>query len=77
MSLATEVLKLMTVFLVAFICKQLFKFKPQTWMNALKALTVVMIMQLVTTLKEVTPAHAILDTQGMDLHASVSSLNLC
>ena len=46
-------------------------------MNALKALISVMTMQLATTLKEVTPAHATLDTQGMDLHALVSILILC
>ena len=41
-------------------------------MNVLKALIAVMIMQLATILKEVTPALAKVDTQGMDLHASVS-----
>ena len=42
-------------------------------MNALKTLISVMIMQLVTTLKEVTPALATLDTQAMDFLALVSS----
>ena len=45
-------------------------------MNVLKVLIAVMIMQLATTLKEVTPALATVDTQGMDLHALVSSLVL-
>ena len=44
------------------------------WMNVLKALIAVMTMRLVTTLKEVTPALATLDTQGMGLHAIVSFL---
>ena len=35
-----------------------------------------MTMQLATTFKGVTPALATLDTQGMDLHALVSSLVL-
>ena len=42
-------------------------------MNVLKALIAVMIMQHVTTLKEVTPALATLDTQAMDFLAHVSS----
>ena len=42
-------------------------------MNVLKALISAMIMQLVTTLKGVTPALATLDTQAMDLFALVSS----
>ena len=43
-----------------------FKFELQMCMNVLKTLISVMIMQLVTTLKEVTPALATLDTQAMD-----------
>ena len=46
-------------------------------MNVLKPLLAVMTMQLATTFKGVTPALATLDTQGMDLHALVSSLVLC
>ena len=46
------------------------------WMNALKTLTGVITMQLVTTLKGVTPALATVDMQEMDLHAIVSSLVL-
>ena len=42
-------------------------------MNVLKALITVMTMQLVTTLKGVTPALATLDTQEMDFLALVSS----
>ena len=45
-------------------------------MNVLKALIAVTTMQLARILKEVTPALATLDTQGMDLHALVSSLVL-
>ena len=45
-------------------------------MNVLKALIAVMMMHLATTFKEVTPALATVDTQGMDLHALVSSLVL-
>ena len=48
----------------------------QMWVNVLKALIAVMTMQLATTFKEVTPALATVDTQGMDLHALVSSLVL-
>ena len=36
----------------------------------------VMTMQLATTLKEVTPAHATLDTQGMDFLAQVTASTL-
>ena len=53
-----------------------FKLKLQMWMNALKTLTGVITMQLVTTLKGVTPALATVDMQEMDLHAIVSSLVL-
>ena len=42
-------------------------------MNALKVLISAMIMQLVTTLKGVTPALATLDTGVMELFALVSS----
>ena len=42
-------------------------------MNVLKALIPVMIMQLATTLKGVTPALATLDTQGMGFRAQVSA----
>ena len=42
-------------------------------MNALKASISAMIMQLVTTLKGVTPALATVDTQAMDFLATVSS----
>ena len=41
-------------------------------MNALKALVSAMIMQLVTTLKGVTPALATLDTQAMDFLVQVT-----
>ena len=41
-------------------------------MNVLTALTTVMKMQLVTTVQEITPALATLDTQAMDLYAPVS-----
>ena len=53
-----------------------FKLKLQMWMNALKTLTGVITMQLVTTLKGVTPALATVDMQEMDLRAIVSSLVL-
>ena len=42
-------------------------------MNALKALISAMMMQLVTTLKGVTPALATVDTGAMELFALVSS----
>ena len=42
------------------------------WMNVLEVLTAVMKMQLVTTLEEITPALATLDTQAMGLYAPVS-----
>ena len=41
-------------------------------MNVLKALITAIKMQLVTTLKEVSPALVTLDTQAMDLFAWVS-----
>ena len=41
-------------------------------MNVLKALIAVIAMLVATTIKEVTPALAILDTQGMVFHALVS-----
>ena len=41
------------------------------WMNVLEALIGVIGMQLVTTLKEVTPALATVDTEGMDFIAQV------
>ena len=43
----------------------------QMWMNVLEALMGVIGMQLVTTLKEVTPALATVDTEGMDFIAQV------
>ena len=43
-------------------------------MNALEALISVMIMQVATTLKGVTPALATLDTQAVDFLVLVSSL---
>ena len=43
----------------------------QMWMNVLEALIGVIGMQLVTTLKEVTPALATVDTEGMDFIAQV------
>ena len=42
-------------------------------MNVLKALISAMIMQLVTTLKGVTPALVTLDTQAMDFLVQVSA----
>jgi len=42
-------------------------------MSALKALIVVMIMHLATTVKEVTSALVTLDTQGMDFLVWVSA----
>ena len=42
-------------------------------MNVLKALIAVMIMQLATTVMEVTPALATLDTQAMDFLVQVSA----
>ena len=42
-------------------------------MNVLKALIAVMITQLATILKEVTPALATLDTQAMDFLVQVSA----
>ena len=42
-------------------------------MSVLVALIAVMIMQLATTLKEVTPALVTLDTQAMDFLAQVSA----
>ena len=39
------------------------------WMNVLEGLIAVMTMQLVTTLKGVTPVLATLDTQGMGFPA--------
>ena len=42
------------------------------WINVLTALTTVMKMQLVTTVQEITPALATLDTQAMGLYAPVS-----
>ena len=44
----------------------------QMWMNVLEALISAIIMRLVTTLKEVTPALATLDTEGMDFIAQVN-----
>ena len=44
----------------------------QRWMNVLEALIGVILMQLATTLKEVTPALATLDTQAMGFIAQVS-----
>ena len=44
----------------------------QTEMNVLKGLIAVMTMQLATTLKEVTPALAIMDIQAMGFLALVS-----
>ena len=41
-------------------------------MNVLKALIAVIAMLVATTIKEVTPALAILDTQAMVFHALVS-----
>ena len=43
----------------------------QMWMNVLEALIGVIGMQLVTTLKEVIPALATVDTEGMDFIAQV------
>ena len=43
------------------------------WMNVLEAIIAVMIMQLATTVQEITPALATLDTQAMGLYAPVSS----
>ena len=48
-------------------------FELQMWMNVLKALIAVMIMQLAITLMEVTPALATLDTQAMVLCVLVRS----
>ena len=48
-------------------------FELQMWMNVLKALKAVMIMQLATILMEVTSALATLDTQAMVLCVLVSS----
>ena len=45
-------------------------------MNVLKALIAVISMQHATTLKGVTPALAILDTQAMVFHALVSAVTL-
>ena len=42
-------------------------------MNVLKALIAVMMMQLATILKGVTPAFVTLDTQGMDFLVQVSA----
>ena len=42
-------------------------------MSAVKALIAVMTMQHATTLKEVTPALATLDTQAMDFLVQVSA----
>ena len=42
-------------------------------MNVLEILIGVMLMQIATTLKEVTPALATVDTQAMDFLATVSS----
>ena len=44
----------------------------QMWMSVLKALITVMMMQLATTMKGVTPALATLDTQAMAVLAHVS-----
>ena len=44
----------------------------QMWMNVLEALIGVIGTQLVTTLKEVTPALATVDTEGMDFIAQVN-----
>ena len=43
------------------------------WMSVLKAQIAVIIMQLATTLMEVTPAFATLDTQAMDFRVQVSA----
>lgn len=43
------------------------------WMNVQEAIIAVMIMQLATTVQEITPALATLDTQAMGLYAPVSS----
>ena len=43
------------------------------WMNVLEATIAVMIMQLATTVQEITPALATLDTQAMSLYATLSS----
>ena len=43
-------------------------------MSVLKALIAVMIMQLATTLKGVTPALATLDTQAMDILVQVRAV---
>ena len=43
------------------------------WMNVLKALMPVMTMQLATTVQEVTPALATMDTQEMGFLAQVSA----
>ena len=45
-------------------------------MNALDTLIGVMQMQLVTTLKGVTPALATVDSQGMDSPAVVSDVSI-
>ena len=42
-------------------------------MNVLEALIDVILVQLATTLKEVTPALATLDTQAVDVLAQVSA----
>ena len=43
----------------------------QIWMSVLASLILVMLMQLATTLKGVTPALVTLDTQAMDFLAQV------
>ena len=43
----------------------------QIWMSVLATLILVMLMQLATTLKGVTPALVTLDTQAMDFLAQV------
>ena len=44
--------------------------------NVLRAMIAVMTMQLATTVQEVTPAHATLDTQEMGFIAQVSAFIL-
>ena len=56
-----------------YYCCDLYIFELQMWMNAQEAIIAAMIMQLATTVQEITPALATLDTQAMGLYVPVSS----
>ena len=57
--------------LTTYYCPIVMACELQIWMSILAALILVMLMQLATTLKGVTLALVILDTQAMDFLAQV------